>query len=376
MTNSADIAIIGLGSAALQFAKLAYQLPNFRNKQIVFIDPIKGCSKSWCFWHKGTHIMDCFVSHEWTQLQFGHKDFERTQEAEPYTYRHVSSDDMYNWFFEELLPTMPSWRFEQVKISEIRYQSEGIILNGSDFSLTSALVLDSRLQESDFQKPLIWQHFRGLIVKTDKNVFDVNTATFMDFSLTSNYENPAFVYVLPFSSSEALIETTVFSSQIWPNERYDSITRDYITNRWPSIRYEIEGTESGRIPMGFLANKTTLDSRHIKIGGANGSIKPSTGYAFQRIHKSILLLIEDLYIKEKALQSNQKRFEFYDKLLLHIIKNKPHKVENIMAQLFKKNSISSILEFLDEESSIAKEAKIFSTLPFEPFLRALSKISK
>ncbi len=61
--------------------------------------------------------MDCFVTHEWKKLQFGYKTFARTQSSAPYTYRHISSDDMYNWFFEELLTSMPKWRFEQTTVS-------------------------------------------------------------------------------------------------------------------------------------------------------------------------------------------------------------------------------------------------------------------
>ncbi len=373
MIGHADIALVGLGSAALQFAKLAHTHPAYSNKQIVFIDPTPRSSKSWCFWHKGPHSMDDFVSHVWQNLHFGYGNFEKTQRSAPYTYRHISSERMYDWFFNELLPSKPLWRFERKSISEVKYEDKGILLVGDDFKIYANYVLDSRLAQDDFHLPLTWQHFRGFTIKANTEVFDLNTATFMDFSLTSGQKNPSFVYVLPFSSTEALIETTVFSSHIWRSEQYDTITREYISAKWPSIGYEITEVETGRIPMGFLKNNESKNPRHVKIGGAGGCIKPTTGYAFQRISKSINRLVEELYLGEIDTIRKPRRFRFYDSLLLDIIQKEPKKIEHIMAHLFRKNSIPSVLEFLDEESNLVKEARIFSSLPLKPFLKALNR---
>lgn len=371
MNERADIAIIGLGSAALQFAKLAQHHPAYTNKKIVFIDSNKGASKSWCFWHKGPHLMDEFVSHEWKNLCFGHNNYNRKQKSTPYTYRYISSVRMFNWFFNELLPAKPKWSFEQTSISDVKREDDGLILLGEKFNLSAEYVLDSRLGSNDFSLPLIWQHFRGFLINSDKAVFDSDTATFMDFSLTHNNEDPSFVYVLPFSSTEALVETTVFSNKIWQNEKYDEITRRYIDTKLPGIKYEIQEVEVGRIPMAFLINNESENPKHIKIGGATGCIKPTTGYAFQRISKSMNKLVDELYEGGKGIIQKPKRFDFYDSLLLDIIQNDPKMVEKIMAQLFRKNSIATILEFLDEESSFLKEAGIFSTLPIAPFLKAI-----
>lgn len=45
-----------------------------------------------------------------------------------------------------------------------------------------------------------------------------------------------------------------------------------------------------------------------------------------------------------------------------------------MARLFTRNSAPAVLRFLDEDSTIAQDARLIATLPISPFLRvALSR---
>ena len=60
--------------------------------------------------------------------------------------------------------------------------------------------------------PLLVQHFEGWVIKTKNNFFDSEKATFMDFSIDQN-STTQFMYILPFSKTEALIEYTLFSKR-------------------------------------------------------------------------------------------------------------------------------------------------------------------
>ena len=61
------------------------------------------------------------------------------------------------------------------------------------------------------------QHFAGLEVEVDRPVFDPTTAVLMDFRVDQSH-GMHFMYVLPFSPTRALLESTMFSTQIMPPE--------------------------------------------------------------------------------------------------------------------------------------------------------------
>ena len=81
----------------------------------------------------------------------------------------------------------------------------------------------------------------------------------------------------------------------------------------------------------------------------------------------------DYLINNKPLSnipSSTKRFIFYDKILLDVLANHRVSGKQIFTTMFKKNKPQQVLKFLDNESSLAEELKIISTLPTLPFLEA------
>jgi lycopene beta-cyclase len=61
-------------------------------------------------------------------------------------------------------------------------------------------------------------------------------------------------------------------------------------------------------------------------------------------------------------------------MLLNIMAKNRYSVKDIFTLLFKKNKASTILRFLDEQTTFAEELKIMSTTPYAPFLAALSDL--
>jgi lycopene beta-cyclase len=60
-------------------------------------------------------------------------------------------------------------------------------------------------------------------------------------------------------------------------------------------------------------------------------------------------------------------------VLLDVLHNKRVTGKDIFTSLFRKNKPQQVLKFLDNESSLAEEAKIISSLPAFPFLKAAFK---
>ena len=91
------------------------------------------------------------------------------------------------------------------------------------------------------------QHFIGWFIKSKEEVFTEDCPTFMDFSVEQK-GNTRFMYVLPTSTNEALIEYTLFSKDLLSNSAYETEIENYIKSLGIS-EYEIIEKEQGNIPM-------------------------------------------------------------------------------------------------------------------------------
>ena len=108
-------------------------------------------------------------------------------------------------------------------------------------------VMDWASTKNNIKYPLLLQHFEGWVIKTEKENFDPKIATFMDFSINQN-SSTQFMYILPFSKTEALVEYTLFSEQLLETDKYKSALKDYLS-ALGIFSYKIKSRECGKIPM-------------------------------------------------------------------------------------------------------------------------------
>ena len=195
----------------------------------------------------------------------------------------------------------------------------------------------------------------------------------MDFSVPQK-GNTRFMYVLPFSKNEALLEYTLFSANLLEKYEYEDAIKAYIKDNFGDIDYRVTETEYGSIPMTcypFHKNNTT---RVFNIGIAGGWAKPSTGYTFYNTAKQVPKLVEYLKSGEPLSGFYQKnRFLFYDMLLLDILFEHNHYGHEIFESMFKRRKASLILKFLENETNIWEELQIVTAPRPLPFIRALFK---
>jgi lycopene beta-cyclase len=138
-------------------------------------------------------------------------------------------------------------------------------------------------------------------------------------------------------------------------------------------QYTVVEEEFGSIPM--TSEKLPFKGNGWQIGTAGGQTKASSGYTFQFIQKQSERILQQL-LKGKPLAElkfTPARFRFYDNTLLHILYNDTLPGKKIFTRLFQKNKPRQVLRFLDNESSLAEELKIISSLPTWPFLKAALK---
>jgi len=376
-SNSYDYIICGAGCAGLSLLMRIMRSGQFNDRKILLLDkePKTKNDRTWCFWEKENGFFEEIVHKKWDAISFLSKEYSSLMNIAPYHYKMIRGIDFYEYCFNEIgkhpnvevaYGDIKSWKRENTKIV--------FNINNKVFRLEGAQVFNSisECREPTQKTIRLLQHFKGWMIETRNPCFNDGEATMMDFRVHQQY-GTTFAYVLPLSSTSALVEYTLFTKELLLPEQYDKELRNYISMFLGIDDYQVKEQEFGIIPM--TNEKLSFHGHGWQIGVAGGQTKASSGYTFQFIQKQSDQ-ITDFLIKGKSLYSlptTPKRFRFYDNTLLHILYHGKLPGEEIFAQLFKKNKPQQVLKFLDNESSLKDELKIISTLPAWPFLKSAIK---
>ncbi|HMP29438.1 MAG TPA: lycopene cyclase family protein, partial [Saprospiraceae bacterium] len=282
-----DLIIAGGGAAGLS---LAYRLCNatFAHLNIALVDPeVKtGIDHTWCSWMVGNQIFDDCAVNFFSKIRVAGKGQEMLFNIEPYQYRMLQSSQFYSLVNSAIDNTPNIKRFTQKILSiDDRGGKLWVAMDSGVKIIGDKVVksyLDNPVQIKANNALYLDQHFKGWFIRTKEKSFDTTQCTFMDFNIDQNGET-RFMYVLPISPNEALVEVAIFSNDILEMKQYESILQSYIHNNLKLMDYEIYDEEFGIIPMtsGNLEPQTLTNVT--LIGTAGGGIKSSTGFAFERI---------------------------------------------------------------------------------------------
>mgnify|MGYP001213659187 FL=1 len=372
-----DYIIIGNGIAGFQLAIALSRDSFFNNKQIALIDKSHKTEndKTISFWEKGAGKWDSIVIKSWNEgLIFSNKK-EINLKLHPYAYKTIHALDFYNKAKQELSKkTNFHFIIDSVISVEKSKQPEITTVNNS---YEAKHIFDSRIPDDYFSKSnkytKIIQHFKGWIIETEKPVFKTDQFTMMDYRLKDGNQT-TFTYVLPLSSTRALIEFTYFTPKLVEESTYDSYIKQYISSLLKIESYSISETESGRIPMtDFPFEK--YSTKHItKIGTAAGWVKGSSGYSFKHTEKKVASIVTNLKAGNTPSKNLfRRKYKFYDKIFLKVLHDENEKGEWIFEQFYSKNSIDSMFRFLDEESTFLEDLKIMKSLFSFSFIKAFFK---
>lgn len=369
-----DYIICGAGCAGLTFLYKLLAQPHLCNKQILVIDsPSSNVNdKTWCFWESTSSSFEKIINHQWNNLQFISPTFSATLNILPYIYKQIKSIDFCNSILLFAKP-FTNVQFSCENIISMQNSTTGVEVTTTQNTYTATYAFNSTFINIDFAKlqssNFLWQHFKGIEIETNENIFDCHKATFMDFSI-SQHNGTAFMYVLPTAANRALIEYTLFSKTILHEKEYDSELNNYISQKLKIESYKILHTELGKIPMTDYKFKLH-NNNIINIGTVGGCVKGSTGFAFKNIQQQIDNIIELLAnSKTPHLKHSftNKKFLFYDSVLLEVLIQNRISAAKIFSAIFQKNKPQLVLKFLDNKTNIFEDIKIMSSVPIKIFL--------
>ncbi|WDF59674.1 lycopene cyclase family protein [Flavobacterium sp. KACC 22758] len=372
----------GTGLASLMTIYKMVLSGKFTDKTILLLDQDlkKTNDRTWCFWEKTERVWNPVVSKKWDLALFANEKFKRNLDLKPYTYNKISGLDFYNFVFEAI-SNQSNITFLNEKVTDINELETHVFVGTEENRYTCDYLFNSiytkAFAESQTKYPVLQQHFTGWFVKSELEVFNPDEVTFMDFSVEQK-GNTRFMYVLPVSKTEALVEYTLFSEKLLASEEYEKEIQLYL-KKLGINEFEIIEKEQGSIPMTCYPFWKKNTKRVLNIGTAGGWTKASTGYTFKNSDKKSSELVEFLQnyastpLGMKAFHKKN-RFWFYDLLLLDILYRHNELGSTVFSSLFRKGNPALIFKFLDEETSLTEDLKVILKCPKLPFIKALFRV--
>jgi lycopene beta-cyclase len=399
-TLEVDIAILGGGLAGLSLAA-ALATPEFSHLNILVIEPRETYvrDKTWSYWRQSPHAFSDAESAVWQawQVQNAEKTVKiDSKNAENFVYASFASDDFYASALKKIAACqhVSLWQAAMVeKLTVEDNRAKVMLKNGSIVSVKQA-IFDSRPQLSD-KKPHLTQHFMGLQLMTQSPTFDVNTVVLMDFKNSSHGIH--FIYVLPYSATEALVEST-WICQHHEHEDYAQELQDDIATRWPNVKFAVKYTETGSLPLVTSAvtskqhgwkplwywlagHQNTLAANNlvakikvpvIDIGTRAGTARAATGYAFLETLADSARLAN--LIKKNLPLTAFKRNKidaWMDTLFLSFLTKNPNMGADYFVRMFANCPPARLIRFLTGQASWLDRLSVIIAVPAWPMLKHL-----
>lgn len=372
-----DFIVSGAGAAGRSFV---YQLlqSSLRDSRILLIDrDVKNKDdRTWSFWEDKPGLFDEIVHHRWQKLWFHSDGFSREMDISPFEYKMILSSDFYR-FTDAVFSNCSNVTSLYTEIQQIKNIPDGVRAKTSAGTFTARWCINStgypKIDKSSSY--YLDQHFRGWFIRSNKAIFDPGQATLMDFR-TPQADEFRFHYVLPTSTTEALVELAIFSNCHQNADGYDKIIKAYLEEHWPHLDdYTIVRTEQGNIPM--TDHRFRLHEGHIvNLGQVGGDTRASTGYTFLYIHRRVEDIINALLQKNDPRREpsfRKKRHHLYDSAMLNVLQKQTYPGDQLFSRLFQRNPPHRLLRFLNRESSILEELRLGATAPTWVFMRAVAE---
>ena len=233
----------------------------------------------------------------------------------------------------------------------------------------SSLTFDSRPPHASRNAML--QHFLGQEIEVDKPVFNPSTAVLMDFRVDQS-KGMHFIYLLPYSPTEALVESTLFTTNVLQREYYENTIKNYLADHYGASIKNIIHDEQGVIPMGSLSPH---DESIPGIGANAGAIRPASGYTFVFIHQQIQRAIQ------ASNQGKPLRFKrphkaidvWMDAVLLTVLRNWPQQGPKLFGRMASSLSGDEFVRFMSGQANWRLRLKVIMAMPKLPFIKGVSK---
>jgi lycopene beta-cyclase len=116
----------------------------------------------------------------------------------------------------------------------------------------------------------------------------------------------------------------------------------------------------------------------IRIGTSGGATKASTGYTFQRAQRHLREIVQNMAEIQTPYRQPawfDRRFKLYDSIFLNVLEQHRHPADDVFTRVYVKNP-ERVFRFLDEDTHLLDELKLFTTMPWWPFTAAFFAVMR
>ena len=345
--------------------------------------------RTWCFWNTLNHRFENAVSYRWSCWSV-HFAGEVAHCRGAYQYQHLRAEHFYRL---ALAPVHSSSKMILRLGEQVQTVQEGedhVRIQTQQGTYKGRYAIDTRSVDHQHRKAkppdVHWlQHFMGWKVETEQACFQSKQVTLMDFDSgkeaaeilrVSGKETDGalpgipFIYVLPFSSTEALVESTWFGPKVLEKNVYREQLQKYL-QRIGTGTYKITEQEYGVLPMSTLSMSTQPTKRIRHLGLTGGAARPSTGYAFLAIQRQAQKLADQLLKGEwnhfPNYYSAQSRL--LDATFLRVLQETPQRGPELFWRLFRYVNPDALVRFLADTASLKDLWEVTTCLPSGIFLK-------
>ena len=383
MQHDVELLILGGGCAGLSLAMQLAQRCHYVPSTLILEQ--RACyenDRTWCFWGDAETPFAQQATHQWHRFKIASAGQERRIDCSVTPYFMLTADQFYRAAMATLA-TAPQITLKMASTiqAEPQFHQGQWHLETQDGTVSAARIVDTRpLRPIHQDGALMWQSFYGLEIECAEPVFDSGCVDLMDFSAATS-DRVAFTYVLPLSSTRALVEFTVFAVAPFTSEELALDLQGAIEERTHGHSFTVQRSEHGILPMGLTglqAPGPSKDPSYVRVGLFAGAARPATGYAFQRIQRWAAdcaraiatggSLIE--HPKEPALRG------WMDALFLNVIRYQPELAPQLFLALFCEGASQRVIRFLGENGRLSDYLAIAWVLPHGPFLRQLFSLPR
>ena len=388
-----DILILGAGCAGTRLA--AHLERAGYAGRVVLLDARTDFSAParWCGWSAPglpplSPDLEALVSHRWHAWQT--RDASQTAHCEDgaTSYYHLDAPAFFAHFHAR-------WRDDDgpirlhlgERVTGVCEDADGVTVQTERGEWRAPVVFDARhagsaqLARLDAPGELrLHQDFEGWIVETARPSFDPTCATLMDFRLARGDAGIRFAYVLPFSPTRALVESTHFGLRPLPQSAHPGALGAYLGEILNIADYQICERERGDLPMASAPLPEQLSARRFAIGVAGGAARGASGYAFARIEAQTARLASaivrgDWLAGGAAMTARERRARrksaCLDAAFLQVMARDAGLARECFVRLFARVPPASLARFLSEGSALADDCQIVAALPKLPFCAAM-----
>ena len=357
-----DIAIIGGGSAGITLASKLSQ------HSAVVIEPKTPAERDacWALWATSDQQakLKSATKGRWSQWRLVDYEQEIIHNSHEYDYISLSSAD-YLSACEEILSA--NVKLVRATAESIKPKGHGGSFSAQGQNYQANYIYDSRPPKS--AKEGLKQHFFGLEIRTKSPLAAPDIATLMDFRVDQS-RGLHFIYALPYSDREILIESTMISKSLEPEDWYRQAIDQWLDQHGIEIE-TIVRQESGIIAM---HSSLPIDSNLACIGAASGAVRQSSGYAFTNIQSQIRQLVEGIEKGEfevpKPLSS---LLNYMDKLFNGVLVAQPQLAVTLMMQTAKSLNPGGFARFMLGQATLFDWIRVILAMPKIPFLKQVFK---